>query len=315
MDAKFFLSVCMLFSAACSESRLKEPAGTDYMLFYMGGQSNMDGYGFNSELPDDLKAPVTDVMIFNGNAVPDGEAGGGDGAWLPLQPGFGTGYLSSNGAPKLSDRFGPELTFGHHLKNLYPDEKIAIVKFAKGGSSLSLDAPNYGTWDPEYDAKNGRNQFDNFLTTLNGAMAVSDIDGDGLKDRLIPTGIIWMQGESDAIEREPAMIYEANLKQTMGRIRTAMQAENLPVVIGKITDSGMDEDGLVMDHIALVQAAQAQFVSKDNCAVFVSEIDDYVHSDDQWHYDSESYLKMGTAFADAVSTLINRCGSGQSGED
>ena len=30
----------------------------DYHLYYLGGQSNMDGYGRAGELPDDLQGPV-----------------------------------------------------------------------------------------------------------------------------------------------------------------------------------------------------------------------------------------------------------------
>ncbi|MCJ8154607.1 sialate O-acetylesterase [Chryseobacterium sp. SSA4.19] len=41
-------------------------------VFILAGQSNMNGFGYNKDLPDDLKISK-DVYIFQGNSVPDGE--------------------------------------------------------------------------------------------------------------------------------------------------------------------------------------------------------------------------------------------------
>jgi hypothetical protein len=207
---------------------------------------------------------------------------------------------------QLSDRFGSELTFGVRMSELKPNWNIAIIKYSRGGSSLAIDAPNYGTWDPDFN--NGNNQYDNALTALRMAFAARDIDGDGKADRLVPAGIVWMQGESDAINQGPARIYESNLRRMMNLLRAALRVDDLPVVVGRITDSGMADDGKVMDHIELVQAAQGAWVKKDECAAYVTEIDAYEHSSDAWHYVSEAYLKMGRAFAEAAHALEASCG-------
>lgn len=116
-----------------------------------------------------------------------------------------------------------------------------------------------------------------------------------------------MQGEADAQSESAARAYEVNLRRVIGRLRHEMGDPALPLVIGKITDSGMDEDGLVMDHIALVQAAQARMVESDSCAAYVTETDAYEHGDDRWHYRSEGFLKMGKAFARAMSDRTVEC--------
>jgi len=298
--------------AACARDFKSEPdtqTGVTYDVYFLGGQSNMDGYGYNSELPADLLGEFPAIRIFNGLSVADGETGGGAGIWSALTPGFGAGFSYDGTENQLSERFGPELTFGLQMAQLNPESNIAIVKFARGGSSLSLGAPNFGTWDPDYGEKNGRNQYDNALTAIAQSFSEDDIDGDGRPDRLHPKGIVWMQGESDAIDQGPAQIYQINLKRTMDLLRAALRDDDLPVVIGRITDSGMDEeDGQVMDHIALVQQAQAEFVQSDSCAAYVTEINDYSHSDDAWHYDSDGYVKMGRAFAKAMHGLAENCG-------
>ena len=161
-------------------------------------------------------------------------------------------------------------------------------------------ASGYGSWEPDYDGGNGINQYDNFLKTLKNAYSVKDIDGDGVENKLVPAGIIWMQGESDAEYPETAALaYEKNLKRMMDLIRATLRSDDLPVVIGKITDSGNDEDGKMMDFIEIVHRAQEDFVDKDNFAKLVSSTEGYDFSDD-WHYTSEAYIDLGGKFAEAV---------------
>jgi hypothetical protein len=86
-----------------------------------------------------------------------------------------------------------------------------------------------------------------------------------------------------------------------------MRVDDLPVVIGKITDSGMADDGSVMDYIETVQRAQQGFVSDDPCAAFVTVTDELSYLDDGWHYDSEGFIRLGTAFAEAMINLRKTC--------
>lgn len=280
-----------------------------YRLYYLGGQSNMDGYGRNAELPAELKGPVKGVMIFHGNTSPDKSPVDGRGIWTELQPGHGVGFKSDGKRNDYSDRFGVELTFARRLQELHPNENIAIIKYSRGGTSLDQRAAGgFGCWDPDFrdgeGAGQGVNQYDHFLATMRNAMATQDIDGDGVKDTLVSAGILWMQGESDATRtREVAGLYEANLKRIIDLIRAAMLTDDAPVAIGRISDSGRDEqDGKVWDYGAEVRAAQAEFVQKDAAAALVTSTDNYGYSD-PWHYDSAGYIDLGAKFADALHTL------------
>ncbi len=147
------------------------------------------------------------------------------------------------------------------------------------------------------------------LTTMRNALAQADIDGDGVVDRLIPSGIVWMQGEADAFDSQAAADeYRANLERLMNLLRAAMRVDDLPVVIGKITDSGMEEDGSVMDYIETVQRAQQDFATSDSCAAYVTVTDDLTHSSDAWHYDTDGFVRLGIAFAEAMQELEQKCG-------
>ncbi|MHC4945268.1 MAG: sialate O-acetylesterase, partial [Planctomycetota bacterium] len=115
-------------------------AAKEYKVFYLGGQSNMDGFGTVSEMPEALNAPVEGVVIFHGNMAPDGVPADGRGIWAPLKPGHGYGYQSDGKTAFYSKRFGVELTFSHRLSELRPDISIAIIKYSRGGTSIDQEA-------------------------------------------------------------------------------------------------------------------------------------------------------------------------------
>lgn len=266
----------------------------------------MDGYGKVEELPDGLKTEMANVLIFQGNTAKDGAPVDGRGVWASLQPGHGVGFKSDGKANTLSNRFGVELTFALTILKERPGRKIAIIKYSRGGTSIHQDAAgNFGCWEPDFEngVSEGRgiNQYDHFLATISNATHEADIDGDGTKDRLVPAGIVWMQGESDAsYTLEIAQQYEANLKRLMDLIRATLRVDDLPVVIGQISDSGNDkEDGKVWDFGPELRRGQRAFVEHDSSARLVTSTDQYGYSD-PWHYDSAGYLDLGKQFASAM---------------
>lgn len=279
-----------------------------FPVYFLGGQSNMQGYGESKDLEPLHSKPADNIFLFAGNAVSDDDLSGGKGVWSPLQPGTGRGFKSNGRVSLFSDAFGPEVSFGHQLYSINGNQPVAIIKYAKGGSGIA-EGVGHGSWFPFYKEKTGVNQYDHFLTTLRNAFEPTDIDLDGELDTLVPAGIVWMQGEADAAEsKEVAEAYEANLKQLMTLIRAALRDDDLPVVIGKITDSGKDEtDGKLMDYHEIVQKAQKSFVDNDVCAAFVTTLDNEKHIADGWHYTSEGYVHLGDAFAEAMMKLQQDC--------
>lgn len=274
-------------------------------VFILAGQSNMNGFGYNKDLPNDLKT-LKDVYIFQGNSVPDGDLNGGTGKWDVLKPGNGTGFKTDGKNNQLSDRFGPELSFAKRLKELFPNDKIALIKYAREGTSIdSVARGGFGCWDADFHGENGINQYDNFLKTVKNALAETDIDGNGKKDEIIPYGILWMQGEGDAsYDEATANRYYGHLKVLMSQMRAALLTDDLPVVIGKISDSGKNEKGKVWPTGELVQYAQEKFVYDDKNAAIVRSTAKYNYGNDPWHYDSAGYIDLGKNFADEVFRLI-----------
>lgn len=294
--------------SACTTTSAVETSSQTYRAYFLAGQSNMDGYGHVAELSEDRQGAVPNVYIFTGNGAWDGESGGSVGLWTPLTPGHGTGFVTDGVENTLSDRFGAELSFGQTLA-AQSDQPIALIKYSRGGTSLANDA-GYSDWFPEAGGADDFNQYDYALATIRNALMSRDINGDGQADRIEPAGIIWMQGESDAFTSEQtASDYFGNLNRMMNLFRAALHRDDLPVVIGRISDSGMNEAGQLMPHIDTVLEAQENWVEQDACAAYVTEIESYTHSDDAWHYDTQGYLDMGEAFANAVMHLEAECGA------
>jgi len=274
-----------------------------WKVYYLGGQSNMDGYGHNSQLPDSLKKRIPNSMIFNGKRDNEGSPNGGIGIWSPVEPGHGNMFQTDGVSNSLSKMFGPELSFAKKMTS--DGVKIAIIKYSFGGTALYPGA-GYGDWHPDQERIN---HLDNALSTINNAFDVADINGDGRLDRLIPSGIIWMQGESDAEHsKEASEAYYGNLKNLINLLRASLRNEKLPVIIGKINDSHMTSNGgPTQPFIKIVHSAQKNFTEEDDCASYVTEIESYQFSNDAWHYDTDGFIKMGIAFAKAVKQLENNC--------
>ena len=294
------IAVVMIMAASCNQK------GNEYRVYYLGGQSNMDGYGMVSELPAGLAGEMEGVMIYHGNTSADNTPVDGRGMWSTLCPGHGAGFSSDGTINSYSDRFGVELTFAEKMKELFPGEKIAIIKYSRGGTSIDTAAAGgAGAWLPGYTGGNGVNQYDHFLATVKGALAKEDIDGDGRKDVLIPSGILWMQGESDANNEYATSIYKENLAMLIDSIRTVFSAPDMPVAIGRISDSHNDADSLVWTWGDAVREAQAKYVAEDGKAALVTSTDSYSYSD-PWHYDSEGYIDLGRKFAEAIAAIRQR---------
>ena len=267
----------------------------EYHVYFLGGQSNMDGHGQTQELDPELREPVQGVMLFHGAQAADGGEVGGTGAWNTLQPN--------------PNKFGPELFFGRRMQALYPARDIAIIKYARGGTAIDAGAAGaQGCWQLEFNTGNGINQYDHALATIRNALRVKDIDGDGVEDQLTPAGIVWMQGESDASRTEEiARRYKQHLEDLMSQLRQDLGGRKLPVVVGRISNSAdakakgfKTADQLcTWKHGDIVREQQAAYCREDGNASLVTTTDNYGYCD-PWHYDAAGQKDLGIQFANQI---------------
>lgn len=299
----FVLTLIIAFTiVSCSK-----PKTMTYHVYLLSGQSNMDGLGLVSELPGEYLVTQNDVPIYNPNRKNDQEQPEDLGYWESLNPGHGSGYSTDGSKSFYSDKFGIELSFAKKMRDLNPDANIALYKYAKGGASIHPDAAgDWGSFQPDYEVGNGLNQWDHFEHHYRRAMEMRDINGDGVEDVLIPAGLLWLQGESDAsYTQNIAESYEANLKYFIQRVREMTGNPDLPVVIARISESNLSEnttDGVVLRHGEIVMAAQEK-IAQDDPDVSIICPPDSIGWLDPWHYDSQTYLDFGIRFAESMMKL------------
>jgi hypothetical protein len=303
------LLCAIALSSACRTTpeltpRANAPAGHVYRVYYLGGQSNMEGFGFNAELPAEFTTPHPTAYVYEASSTPDNQPVDGKGVWQRMQPGHGLGFRTDGNTNRLTDRFGPELPFAHRMAALEPEARVAVIKYARGGSSLALGASGFGTWDPDFADGNRVNSYDQFLAAIRLAVRDADIDGDGRIDHLVPAGIVWMQGEADgAFSEVTARAYDENLRRLMSLMRAALHDDELPIVLGRIVDSRAGTANPLIPWASVVQAAQAKFASTAPRAALISNTSSYHFIEDGWHYTSRDYLDLGAQFAEALHRL------------
>jgi hypothetical protein len=88
-------------------------------------------------------------------------------------------------------------------------------------------------------------------------------------------------------------------------MRATFRNNDLPIVIGKISDSGDDEDGRVWNFGELVQYGQEKFAATQPNAAIVRTTNSYKYSD-RYHYDNNGFIDLGKQFASKIFLLNNK---------
>jgi len=195
------------------------PATTNYDVYLVGGQSNMDGRGRTNELTNSLSVwlpPQADVRIYYANPInlnptnPTYQTG-----WQMLAPGFSVPPGFAGALP--SGDFGPELSFARTMADADPARRIALIKVTQGGTSLSSN------WNPASGY-----MYATLTNTVRAAMSALQSEGNTGTLR----GMIWHQGESDT--GGGGALYATNLSAFISSVRSNFAAPNLPFVVGEI---------------------------------------------------------------------------------
>lgn len=221
-------------------------------LILMAGQSNMAGH----------KVGVDDLADTERGLI-EGARIWADGAWVPLA--VDAGYQKRG--------FGPELSFARQWQD-QTGRPLSIVKLAKGGSYLSRGWSAEGRGGPLYQR---------LVSEVRAAMATEPV-------RL--RGLVWMQGESDALDLEDAKAYAARFEAFVARLRQDLGVPDLPIVAGLISAPG--------DHVDLVRDAMA---SAALTAFKTVETRDLAHRPDGIHLTASGLAALGQRCADALSSF------------
>lgn len=249
-------------------------------VFLLGGQSNMNGVGSEAcDLAEPYNAPIPSVKLWNitGQGWSD----------LPL--------LNAVLGPEKQTRaaFGPELSFGHAIAKTFPESDIRLVKYAANGTAL------YDDWAP---GKGKR--YTAFMGEVKAAL--QDLTANDINYEI--SGMLWLQGESDAKE-EMGVDYEGNLLAFIEAVRAELGSPELPFMIARVRDFyGKGR------HANMVREAQA-FVAELDPNVGWFDTDDCGTLVKGGHYSSDGLIEIGKRFAESYGTLGNKPVGEEVGQD
>ena len=243
-------------------------------VFLLAGQSNMEGPGLSSRLPEALRKTPDNVRFFDEEKLRD---------------------LVWRG------RFGPEVGFAHEICGVFPgraDRPCARLRIV-GPISITTGAPTAH--------RGGRKTITAVLSTRNcwrvlaksalcSARSGSDASARGSCGCRV----------SDAVFEVMAGSYETNLRAFVGRVRADVGAPNLPFLIGQISPRKCKAGTSQSTHPYrdIVRGAQARVAGNVAHVAMVETMD--LTQSDGLHFDAEGQIELGRRFARAYRLSSDR---------
>ena len=246
-------------------------------VYFVAGQSNAVGYdGDASKLTVN---PIDREVLFwyRTGSMPLDENDSRSPGWTTLGPQPRGAIEKPHSNFRYEYGFGPEIGFGRTLAEQCKD-KVAIFKFALNGSAL------HAHWKPIGN--------DGFLQALIDHYRHADTDLREMGWDPVPSGLLWMQGESDAADETASEIYDENLEALVDRLRREFHCL-LPVVIPRI----YHKNRLFADK---VRSAQSTFAESDDLTVCFDTDDLERDAINQGHYNWKGLLQLGIQAANII---------------
>ena len=265
-------------------------------IFIVAGQSNAEGHnhirqyhGGREPFPETLRVQPR-ILYWPGDDHPQPN----ENLWTALRVGE-------------SGAFGPEIAFAARMEQAMPGERIAIVKYASGGTGIarSVDYTDYipplkgfndhdRNWHPPTDGREAGTLYRALIANVRNA--VSALERDGKTWEL--AGLVWMQGEHEAgISRRMAEDYEKLLRDFIKSVRKDLGASSLPVAIGQVNSH-------TWAYGDIARKDQAEFCRKDRKSRLVETLDLPRVNGDAAHFTADGMLTLGERFAEAMVTLM-----------
>jgi hypothetical protein len=255
-------------------------------VFLVGGQSNTDGRADSKELPEKLK--WQEDVIFYANSA--------DNRLTCLHP-----WTGANGQGIF--QFGPEITFGRAMADYYAakGEKVALLKFAAGGTNL------YEQWkaDGTADAANDGKVYQEFQKSISRGLEL--LKKTYPNDTIEIRGMIWMQGESDADTKQNqatngkySLEYGRNLSALINDLRL-LYGKDLRFVIGELSTNQKGTGA--EEYLNNVRKGQEQ-AAKDVPLTGIVNTDGFSLKPDRLHFDAKGQQDLGAGFAKEMQRLL-----------
>ena len=285
-------------------------ADDEVPVLFLLGQSNIDGRGKLSDIPDIDVTFSGEVKIWNKPLQRSPSEIGtnhvDNGAWKDYEVGD---MVTSPVGPQP---FGPELQIAIKWRDIYYEQlgkkPLYIIKCAIGGTGMN----RRNAYDIDQSWDNGDGSLKNLAVKYFARPAIQQLETQGLTPKSI--GFIWGQGESDTTSVGESAVYFDELSNFIPDIVTKIGFPDTRVLIMGLSnacDSSL--------NWAEVKMAQMEYVLKDDNAVLISTDGGHLSIDQETqntkeaipryehdrivsflHYKSAGLITLGSKFFDAL---------------
>lgn len=282
------------------------PSNRPISVFILAGQSNAQGYNHvreykkgSEEFPEALRRQQDVLFWLADHSVSNLKSKSksdhtNSGSWEVLRVG-------DNGS------FGPEISFAYDMAKALPNQQVAIIKCAAGGTGIarSMDYSDYipalqnfedhgNNWSPPSEGREAGILYGSLITNVK--QALSSLENEQREWNL--KGVIWMQGEHEAgISRTMATDYDKLLSNFMGSVRSDLTQPCLPFIIGEINSH-------IWAFGDIARTQQARVCDEDRNAILIKTVDlSRSGSGGAAHFDADSMLLLGSRFAKGFHRL------------
>ncbi|NND97047.1 MAG: hypothetical protein HKN47_06950 [Pirellulaceae bacterium] len=315
MHTRIFCAVLIVLLASSS-------APAKVRVFVLAGQSNMEGKGSIKHLEQLLSDPKTAATYQH---LRDREN------WTKRDDVF-IRYNDDRGHGKLTvgfatptNRFGPELQFGHVIGDAI-DDPVLIIKCAWGGRALAMRFRPPSSGKGDYTQRNKKNKelepvpaevygeaYRDTIRIVKETLANIDDYVPGSDGSYELSGFVFFQGFNDIIDAKKMDEYGVNLANLIRDVRQDLDAPKLPFVIGELGQQGAEpERRYAAKHFRFRKiqsdvAQQSEF--QDNVAfapTAIHVVKEGDHFDGGYHYygRADTFFQIGQSFGDAMLQWI-----------
>lgn len=183
--------------------------------------------------------------------------------------------------------FGPELGMAEKLSQLYPNEKIFIIKYAWGGTDM------YNLWN----AENG-DLYEAFIKFVNTSLQYLE----KRKYDVDVVAMMWMQGESDANVTN----YSSYKENTMNFITSLREDLSQYIETNMYFVDAYISDSIYWPLYSEINTSKQEVCDSSQYNLCVDTLSEGLtyknepeNNPDLAHYDSLSEIKLGHLFAQA----------------
>ena len=266
-------------------------------IVLVGGQSNAVGQDSSKSLPSSLRKPQEDIPFYYA-VVPHKGGAMHEPVYTTLRP----------GASHVEDGVGPEISFGKEVASYYDgkvsNDRVAIIKFARGGTNL------YSQWKAGGDAttEGDGSVFRNFQKVIGQGLEALKNDPELKEYEHRIEAMLWVQGEAD-LSHDRAKDYAANLEAFINDVRLTY-GKDLRFYFSRISSSQTiytdSKDPKLVANYELIRKQQAEVSESVKGATMVdidgrkfSMLEQAHYRPYLLHFDAKGTMAIGEAFAKA----------------